>query len=79
MVSEILIKFVVIIEKDGFVGDSNKGTGKTTYTRFFKKGKYRTRFELKQKPGGRFSFEQSGAPRVSTADVKFVRRVAKLI
>ena len=65
----------VIIEKDGFVGDSNKGTGKTTYTRFFKKGKYRIRAELKQKPGGRFSFETgSRAPRVSTADVRFVRR-----
>ena len=28
----------VIIEKNGFVGDSNKGTGKSTYTRFFRKG-----------------------------------------
>ena len=45
------------------------------YTRFFKKGSIESEPELKQKPGGRFSFETgSGAPRVSTADVRFVRR-----
>ena len=33
----------VIIEKNGFVGDSNRGTGKSVYTRFFKKGQYRLR------------------------------------
>ena len=46
----------VIIEKNGFVGDSNRGTGKSTYTKFFKKGQYRIRAELYQKPGGDFGF-----------------------
>jgi len=49
----------VIIEKDGFIGDSNKGTGKSTYTKFFKKGQYRIRAELYQKPGGRFGFSKT--------------------
>ena len=46
----------VIIDKKGFVGDSNKSTGKSTYSRFFKKGQYRIRAELYQKPGGVFGF-----------------------
>ena len=46
----------VIIEKNGFIGDSNRGTGKSTYTKFFKKGQYRIRAELYQKPGGDFGF-----------------------
>ena len=44
------------------------------YTRFFKKGKYRIRAELTQIPGGRFSFDGKSRPKVSTADVRFVRR-----
>ena len=66
----------VIIEKNGFIGDSSKGTGKSTYTRFFKKGNYRIRAELFQKPGGRFGFNEkvSRDPNKSTANVKFVRR-----
>jgi len=50
----------VIIEKNGFIsGSNNKGTGKSTYTRFFKKGNYRIRAELFQQPGGKFGFEGS--------------------
>ena len=49
-----------VIEKNGFVGDSDKGTGKSTYTKFFRKGTYPLTAELYQKPGGRFSF-QTGA------------------
>ena len=49
-----------VIQKNGFVGDSDKGTGKSTYTRFFRKGTYPLTAELYQKPGGRFSF-QTGA------------------
>ena len=49
----------VIIEKNGFVGDSNRATGKSTYTRFFKKGQYRMRAELYQKPGGIYGFSGS--------------------
>ena len=49
----------VIIEKNGFVGDSNRSTGKSTYTRFFKKGQYRMRAELYQKPGGVYGFSGS--------------------
>ena len=48
----------VIIEKKGFKPNSDNGTGKSTYTRFFKKGKYRIRAELEQIPGGRFAFSE---------------------
>ena len=50
-----------VIEKNGFVGDSDKGTGKSTYTKFFRKGTYPLTAELYQKPGGRFSFQQGAA------------------
>ena len=71
----------VIIEKKGFVGDSSRGTGKSTYSRFFRKGQYRLRAELYQKPGGNFGFEgvinknQSSQPSNKTVvTAKFVRR-----
>ena len=71
----------VIIEKKGFVGDSSKGTGKSTYSRFFRKGQYRIRAELFQKPGGDFGFEgvinknpTSPPPNKTVATAKFVRR-----
>ena len=66
----------VIIEKKGFVGDTNKGTGKSTYTRFFKKGSYRIRAELYQKPGGRFSFDNTGGTSGSRSNIRarFTRR-----
>ena len=66
----------VIIEKKGFVGDTNKGTGKSTYTRFFKKGSYRIRAELYQKPGGRFSFDNTGGTSGSRSNIRarFIRR-----
>ena len=65
----------VIIEKNGFIGDSNKGTGKSTYTKFFKKGQYRIRAELYQKPGGRFGFgtNQPTKPNTGSLSTKFVR------
>ena len=50
-----------VIEKNGFVGDTDKGTGKSTYTKFFRKGTYPLTAELYQKPGGRFSFQQGAA------------------
>ena len=59
----------VIIEKIGFKPNSNQGTGKSTYTRFFKKGKYRIRTELTQKEGGRFSFDTDSSGNVKS-DVK---------
>ena len=58
----------VILEK-GFKPNSNKGTGKSTYTRFFKKGKYRIRTELRQKEGGRFSFDMDSSGNIKS-DVK---------
>ena len=66
----------VIIEKNGFVGDSNKGTGKSTYTRFFRKGQYRIRAELYQKPGGNFGFggKRYGQSDGSDLSARFVRR-----
>ena len=59
----------VIIEKIGFKPNSNQGTGKSTYTRFFKKGKYRIRTELTQKEGGRFSFDTDSSGNIKS-DVK---------
>ena len=67
----------VIIEKDGFVGGSNRSTGKSTYTRFFRKGQYRIRAELYQKPGGDFGFsgrKSYGQKDGSNISAKFVRR-----
>ena len=61
----------VIIEKNGFIGDSNKGTGKSTYTKFFKKGQYRIRAELYQKPGGRFGFDKT--PNEGSLSTRFTR------
>lgn len=46
----------VVIDKKGFKPSSDNSTGKSTYTRFFKKGKYRIRTELLQIPGGKFGF-----------------------
>jgi len=62
------------INKGGDEVIIENGMDKTTYTRFFKKGKYRIRAELTQIPGGRFSFDGKSRPKVSPADVKFVRR-----
>jgi len=45
----------VILEKKGFRSAGNS-TGKSTYTRYFKKGRYRIRAELEQIPGGKFAF-----------------------
>jgi hypothetical protein len=62
------------INKGGDEVIIENGMDKTTYTRFFKKGKYRIRAELTQIPGGRFSFDKKSRPKVSPADVRFVRR-----
>ena len=62
------------INKGGDEVIIENGMDKTTYTRFFKKGKYRIRAELTQIPGGRFSFDGKSRPKVSPADVRFVRR-----
>ena len=62
------------INKGGDEVIIENGMNKTTYTRFFKKGKYRIRAELTQIPGGRFSFDKKSRPKVSPADVRFVRR-----
>ena len=70
----------VIIEKNGFVGSSTRSTGKSTYTRFFKKGQYRIRAELYQKPGGDFGFsgrKSYGQKDGSNISAKFVKRGGK--
>ena len=46
----------VSVSKKGFKPNSDTGTGKSTFTKFFKKGKYQLRAELEQIPGGRFAF-----------------------
>ena len=65
------------IEKNGFVGDSNKGTGKSTYIKFLKKGKYKVIAELYQKPGGRFSFDGDGKPKSNRITARFTNRDGK--
>ena len=70
----------VEIQKNGFVPNSNKGTGKSEYLRFFKKGKYKLEAELYQKPGGRFSFETgSGAAKKSRLVPRFRREGGQLV
>lgn len=64
-----------VIEKNGFKGDSNRGTGKSSYIRFFRKGRYDLNAELYQKPGGRFSFETgSTSPSKARVNARFTRR-----
>ena len=69
----------VIIEKKGFKPNSDRGTGKSTYTRFFKKGKYRIRAELEQIPGGRFAFSQGGEQKPSSdVSARFIKKGGKV-
>jgi hypothetical protein len=66
------------IEQGGDEVIIENGRDKTTYTKFFKKGKYRIRTELTQVPGGRFTFER-GSNQPSRADVsaRFINRDGK--
>ena len=52
----------VKLSKKGFKPNSDNGTGKSTFTEFFKKGKYQLRAELEQIPGGSFSFAETPPP-----------------
>ena len=63
-----------VIEKNGFIGNSNKGTGKSSYTKFFNKGSYKVKAELYQKPGGRFAFDGSGKPKSNNITARFIKR-----
>jgi hypothetical protein len=63
------------IEQGGDEVIIQNGMDKTTYNKFFKKGKYRIRAELTQIPGGRFSFDRgTGQPSRADVSAKFVRR-----
>jgi len=46
----------VSIDKKGFVGDSNKGTGEYSESHYIKKGTYEVIADLYQKPGGAYGF-----------------------
>ncbi len=51
----------VSIRKEGFINnDGSLPTGKSTYTRFFKKGMYTLDADLEQIPGGKFSYKKVG-------------------
>ena len=65
---------LIDVEKGGDEVIIENGMDKQTYTRFFKKGKYRIRTELTQIPGGVFSFDKDG--RVGGPDVtaRFIER-----
>ena len=62
------------IEKGGDEVIIENGMNKQTYTRFFKKGKYRIRTELTQIPGGRFSFDKNGKPSGGDITARFIER-----
>lgn len=66
----------VIIEKDGFTGKNGKPKGKETFTKFFKKGKYRIKADLRQEPGGRFSFDPKSqdVTKEPSVSARFVRK-----
>ena len=53
------------------------GMNKQTYTRFFKKGKYRIRTELTQTPGGVFSFDKNGRAGGPDVTARFIERGGK--
>ena len=53
------------IEQGGDEVIIENGMDKKTYTKFFKKGQYRIRAELYQKPGGRFGFGTDGRAELS--------------
>ena len=53
------------IEEGGDEVIIENGMDKKTYTKFFKKGQYRIRAELYQKPGGRFGFGTDGRAELS--------------
>ena len=53
------------------------GMKKQTYTRFFKKGKYRIRTELTQTPGGVFSFDKNGRAGGPDVTARFIERGGK--
>ena len=63
-----------VIEKKGFVGDTDTSTGKSTYIRSFTKGSYTIIANLEQLPGGKFSFaEVKGInPMALAIDIKTV-------
>ena len=63
----------VVIQKKGFKGDSSKGTGVSSYTRFLRKGKHKIIADLYQKPGGRFSFDSASTTKKATISARFRR------
>ncbi len=63
-----------VIRKEGFStpGDGRTSTGMSTYTRFFKKGKYKLQADLEQIPGGRFGFRHDAkGKKIKDKEVKF--------
>ena len=62
------------IEKGGDEVIIENGMNKQTYTRFFKKGKYRIRTELTQIPGGVFSFDKNGRAGGPDVTARFIER-----
>ena len=66
----------VSVSKKGFKPNSDSGTGKSTFTKFFKKGKYQLRAELEQIPGGRFAFTGGDAPQKQQGNVsaRFIKK-----
>ena len=61
----------VTIDRKGFLGDTNVGTGKLKLSRYIKQGNYNITAELYQKPGGSFSFKGPTGKVVQMMDVSF--------
>ena len=69
---------VVKIRKEGFIhGDATRSTGKSTYIRAFKRGKYKLIADLEQIPGGAFGFGPGltvGGTSNSNIQARFISR-----
>ena len=65
---------LIDVEKGGDEVIIENGMNKQTYTRFFKKGKYRIRTELTQIPGGVFSFDKNGRAGGPDVTARFIER-----
>ncbi len=65
---------LIDVEQGGDEVIIENGMKKTTYTKFFKKGKHRIRTELTQIPGGRFAFDKDGKPGGADVTARFIER-----
>jgi len=61
----------VKINKKGFIGDTDVGTGKLKLTRYIKAGNHTITADLYQKPGGAYSFRAPDGKQIQKSEVNF--------